>query len=174
MKRVALALTLASIPLGTTFAQQQKPATQPSSTSDSTMHDAHAKMNERGASGMGFSQTATTHHFLLMPDGGVIQVTANDSADEATREHIRMHLTHIAKAFSNGDFNIPGFVHDTIPPGVPELRRLKSKVRYSFEQSTNGGRVLISTSDPEALAAIHKFLRFQITEHKTGDRPQTT
>ena len=84
-----------------------------------------------------------------------------------------MHLTHIAKAFSNGDFNIPGFVHDTIPPGVPELRRLKSKVRYSFEQSTNGGRVLISTSDPEALAAIHKFLRFQITEHKTGDPLET-
>ena len=101
--------------------------------------------------------------------GGIIQVQANDSADEASREHIRMHLTHIAKAFSNGDFDIPGFVHDTVPPGVPELKRLKSKVHYSFEQSANGGRVLILTSDSDALAAIHKFLRFQITEHKTGD-----
>src|SRR5690242_2351567 len=104
MKTIALALLLAGTPLGGTFAQQQKSATQPSPTPETGMHDAHAKMNERGASGMGFSQTATTHHFLLMPDGGVIQVTANDSADEATREHIRMHLTHIAKAFSNGDF----------------------------------------------------------------------
>jgi len=169
MKTIVLALTLTCVPLANAAAQQQKPAPEPTPKHYSSMHDEHAKMNERGADGMGFSQTATTHHFLLTPGGGIIQVQANDSADEASREHIRMHLTHIAKAFSNGDFDIPGFVHDTVPPGVPELKRLKSKVRYSFEQSPNGGRVLILTSDSDALAAIHKFLRFQITEHKTGD-----
>jgi hypothetical protein len=40
---------------------------------------AHMQMNERGEKGMGFSQTATTHHFYLNESGGIIQVEANDS-----------------------------------------------------------------------------------------------
>ena len=30
-------------------------------------------------------------------------------------------------------------------------------------------RVLISSRNPEAVAAVHEFLKFQITEHQTGD-----
>jgi hypothetical protein len=131
--------------------------------------DSHARMNERGAVGMGFSQTATTHHFILKRNGGAIQVETNDSADAAGKKEIRMHLAHIAQAFQSGDFNIPMFVHDTVPPGVPEMKRLKKEIQYSFVATPNGGRVTIATSDKEALAAIHKFLRFQIEEHRTGD-----
>lgn len=133
------------------------------------MHDAHSRMNERGEKGMGFSQIATTHHFLMKPDGGVIQVEANDSADKTNRDNIRRHLTHIAQAFANGDFDTPMFVHATVPPGVSEMRSLQEKIHCSFEETPNGGRVVISSSDKESLAAIHKFLTFQIQEHKTGD-----
>ena len=133
------------------------------------MDNAHARMNEQGEQGMGFSQTATTHHFLLMPEGGVIQVEANRADDTANRDAIRMHLTHIAHSFAGGDFDIPMFVHDTVPLGVPEMKRLHDKIRYSFEETPNGGRVVIATTDKESLTAIHKFLRFQIEEHKTGD-----
>jgi len=126
-------------------------------------------MKERGEKGMGFSQTATTHHFLLNSNGGVIEVEANDVADAASRDNIRMHLGHIAKAFHDGDFDIPMFVHDTVPPGVPEMKRLQKEIHYEFEETANGGRVAISSANKEALAAIHRFLRFQIEEHKTGD-----
>jgi len=37
------------------------------------------------------------------------------------------------------------------------MQRLKSSVSYT-----------IATTDPTALAAIHKFLRFQIEDHQTG------
>jgi hypothetical protein len=141
---------------------------KPESKTECPMHD-HSQMNERGQKGMGFSQTATTHHFLLNSTGGVIQVEANDSADAANRNEIRMHLGHIAKGFQSGDFDIPMFVHDTVPPGVPEMKRLRKNIRYSFEETPNGGRVVISSENKEALAAIHQFLRFQIEEHKTGD-----
>ena len=155
------------------FAAQQSSKEQKEKSQNPTalcpMHDAHSKMNERGEKGMGFSQSATTHHFLMNPNGGAIQVEANDAADTANRDNIRMHLTHIAQAFANGDFDIPMFVHDTVPPGVPEMKRLREKIRYSFEETPNGGRVVIVTADKEALAAIRKFLRFQIEEHKTGD-----
>ena len=131
--------------------------------------DSHDQMNVRGEHAMGFSQTATTHHFFLKPDGGVIQVETNNSKDTSNRDNIRMHLGHIAHSFQNGDFDIPMFVHDTVPPGVPEMKRLQKQIRYSFEETPNGGRVAIVTSDKEALTAIHQFLRFQIQEHKTSD-----
>ena len=143
---------------------------------DCPMHKAHAHddsastgMNERGEEGMGFSQTATTHHFLLNADGGVIQVEANDPKDTTSSENIRMHLTHIAKAFSSGDFAIPMFVHDTVQPAVPVMKQMKDKILYKFEETPAGAQVVITTTDPQALVAIQQFQRFQIAEHKIGD-----
>jgi len=80
-----------------------------------------------------------------------------------------MHLRHIADVFQTGDFDIPMFVHNTVPPGVPEMKRLQKHIRYVFEETPSGGRVIISSSDAKALAVIHRFLQFQIEEHKTGD-----
>jgi hypothetical protein len=166
---VALCL-IASVsnPDGQQPSGDQKPATQDSHAS-CPMHDAHAQMNDRGKKGMGFSQTSTAHHFYLNSSGGVIQVEVKDATDVSDRSNIRMHLVHIAKAFENGDFDIPMFVHDTVPPGVPEMKKLRQQIRYSFEETPNGGRVVISSTDKEALSAIYSFLRFQIEEHKTGD-----
>ncbi len=143
---------------------------KPESPNECPMHAAHTQMNERGEKGMGFSQTDTTHHFLLKSNGGVIQVEANDSADTTNRNEIRMHLGHIAKAFQNGDFDIPMFVHDTVPPGVQEMKRLRKDIQYSFEETPNGGRVVIYSANKEAIEAIHRFLRYQVEEHKTGDQ----
>ena len=118
---------------------------------------------------MGFDQKTTTHHFLLRPDGGAIQVTANSADDQAAVDHIRMHLQHIRNAFQSGDFNIPGFVHDQTPPGVPEMIKLKDQIRYQYQSIAQGGRVIVSSKNADAVAAVQRFLRFQITEHKTGD-----
>lgn len=104
-------------------------------------------MNERGEHAMGFSQNTTTHHFLLKPDGGVIQVEANDPKDTASRDNIRMHLGHIARMFADGDFDIPMFVHNTVPPGVQEMKQLQKRIQYTFEETPNGGRVIIGTTD---------------------------
>jgi hypothetical protein len=171
--RLILAMALCLVASVGNAEGQQSSGDQKSGAQDShascPMHDAHAQMNERGEKGMGFSQTDTTHHFFLNSSGGVIQIEVKDSADVSDRANIRMHLTHIAKAFENGDFDIPMFVHDTVPPGVPEMKKLREQIHYSFAETPNGGRVVISSTDKEALTAIHKFLRFQIEEHKTGD-----
>jgi hypothetical protein len=128
-----------------------------------------ASLKERGEMGMGFSQTATTHHFLLTSDGGAIVVEANDPKDKESRDNIRMHLHHIQHAFQNGDFNIPMFVHDTVPPGVAVMKQRAKRIHYSIQETPNGGRVVIRTTDKAAVDAIHRFLQFQIFEHKTGD-----
>jgi hypothetical protein len=64
---------------------------------------------------------------------------------------------------------MPMCVHDAIPPGVPDMNRLQKQIHYSFENTPNGGRVVISNTDKEAIAAVHAFLRCQIEEHTTGD-----
>jgi hypothetical protein len=132
-------------------------------------HSKHGEMEKRGDQGMGFAQDKITHHFLLRKDGGAIQVTANSADDKTSKEEIQMHLHHIAQAFKSGDFNIPMFVHDQTPPGVAVMKKLKDQIKYRYEPAENGGRVVISSANAEAVAAIHEFLKFQITEHKTGD-----
>ena len=170
MKPAFLSLVLAATLFSGAAPRQQSAPSDPKPSHDSafTVHD-HAKMNERGEKGMTFSETATAHHFLLKPDGGIIQVAANDPKDSDSIDRIRRHLAHISHAFSSGDFDIPVFVHDTVPPGVPDMKRLASKITYTAEQSANGGRVVIHSFDPAAISAIHKFLRFQIDEHQTHD-----
>jgi hypothetical protein len=143
--------------------QQSKP--------DCPMMNKHdmAAMNERGAQGMGFSQEKTTHHFYLTKTGGIIQVEANDPKDAVSRDQIQQHLKHNATMFAEGNFDIPMLVHDKVPAGVPEMKRLRTAISYKYEETERGGRVVISSADSQAVAAVQSFLRFQITEHKTGD-----
>jgi hypothetical protein len=131
--------------------------------------DHHATLNQRGDHVMGFSHEKTTHHFRLFKDGGAIEVAANDPKDTDSRDMIRVHLSHIARMFAAGDFNAPMLVHATNPPGVPEMTELRDQIHYQFEKMDSGGRLTIQTANAKALAAIHQFLRFQITEHQTGD-----
>jgi hypothetical protein len=132
----------------------------------------HAQhLDARGKQVMGFDQQKTTHHFLLYEDGGAIEVTVKDRADEANLDAIRQHLPHIVQLFSDGDFSSPMLVHDRKDvPGTNDLARLKARLKYAYVQSPSGGRVEIVTADKDALAALHAFLRFQIEDHHTGDK----
>ena len=129
----------------------------------------HEEVNQRGDQVMGFSHEKTTHHFRLTKDGGTIEVTANDSKDTDSRDKIQMHLGHIAGMFAEGNFEAPMLIHEVTPPGVPVMQRLKAEINYAFSKLERGGELRIATKNAEALKAIHEFLRFQITDHKTGD-----
>jgi hypothetical protein len=118
---------------------------------------------------MGFDHLKTRHHFRLVTDGGSIEVAANSPQDTDSRDQIRMHLGHIARMFADGNFKAPMLIHDQTPPGVPVMQKLKSDIHYKFEETERGALVRITSQNPEALKAIHEFLRFQIKEHKTGD-----
>jgi hypothetical protein len=133
-------------------------------------HDPHAEgVDKRGDRVMGFDHKKTKHRFLLRPDGGVIEVTANAADDKESRDLIGKHLGHIAKMFSEGNFKAPMLIHGRTPPGVPVMERLKAVIEYRYEETERGGRVVITTANEEALRAVHEFLRFQIEDHRTGD-----
>src|SRR5215469_613471 len=132
------------------FAQQSSPGNE----------NDFAGVNVRGDQGMGFSHEKTTHHFHLLADGGAIEIHSNEPTDAKSQEAIRLHLAMIAVRFSQGDFAIPMFIHSTVPPGVEDMKRLKNRIMYKAENSENGAQLRITIHDPEALAAIHDFLRF--------------
>ena len=171
--RRSLTIAIGTMTLGLAIsivnAQQQEKKSPPAQPMSGMSDMQDEKMNERGDHVMGFDHTKTTHHFLLLSDGGAIEVGANSSQDTETRDQIRMHLGHIAKMFGAGNFKAPMLIHDQIPPGVPTMQKLKSEIRYKFEETEQGARIRISTNSPEALQAVYDFLRFQIKEHKTGD-----
>jgi hypothetical protein len=132
-------------------------------------HAHHADVDARGARVMGFDQARTVHHFRLYADGGAIEVSVKDPADRVNLDAIRSHLPHIVQLFGEGRFDLPMLVHARVVPGTPELARLKAAVTYRYVETPAGGRVDIVTRDADALAALHRFLAFQIADHATGD-----
>jgi hypothetical protein len=146
--------------------QQEKPAPQQKAVQTDEHHQGVA---ERGDHVMGFSHDKTKHHFRLFADGGAIEVQASDARDTASRDAIRSHFTHIAKMFAAGDFSAPMLIHAQNPPGTAEMKRLRDAIRYKMENTRQGARIRITTENPEALQAVHTFLRFQIADHQTSD-----
>jgi hypothetical protein len=140
-------------------------------------HEEHLKqmqkaeaLKQRGADAMGFDQDATTHHFRLAPAGGSIEVTVRDDTNEAAIAAIRSHLRGIAADFARGVFDKPFQTHGEMPPGVREMQARRQEIAYRYEDLRGGGAVRIETKDARALDAVHAFLRYQIAEHRTGDR----
>jgi hypothetical protein len=131
--------------------------------------DHFAAVNQRGDKAMGFSHEKTVHHFGLSRKGGFISAETADAADLASRKAIRQHFQHIAEAFSSGNFDLPMFIHEKTVPGVTAMKKLKAVIQYRLENVERGGRIVIFTENPEALRAVHQFLRFQIEDHRTGD-----
>ena len=162
MTRITLLALAASFPVA--LAAQQ-------SGSACSAHQGHTAVDERGDHVMGFDHTKTTHHFRLTAAGGAIEVTANAPDDAESVQAIRSHLAHIAKMFADGDFEAPMLIHDRVPPGVPVMKRDRSKIAWTYEDLPAGGRVVATAKDKDDVAAIHAFLRFQIEDHRTGDSP---
>ena len=144
---------------------QDKPAAQ---------DDPHQGVVDRGDHVMGFSHDKATHHFILYPNGGAIDVQANASDDTATRDEIRMHFGHIAKMFAAGDFSAPMLIHSQNPPGAETMKKLRETIQYKLEDTVHGARIRITSKNPDAVVAIHQFLRFQIKDHQTGDSVEVT
>jgi len=129
----------------------------------------HHQMMEHGEKAMGFSQTATTHHFQLTKTGGVVEARVNDPTDTEMRDRIRHHLQSASQAFARGDFSAPMATHDEVPDGLREMQRLQKELSYKYVETDRGAKVVIRAANAEALKAVHDFLRYQIREHNTGD-----
>ena len=124
-------------------------------------------LQERGKMAMGVDQYTSTHRFDDLADGGRIELQRDekDPRDVAT---IRQHLKDVMKAFEQGDFSTPGFVHAMEVPGTKVMAARRSAIRYEYADLPAGGEIRMQTTDPEALRAIHEFMAFQRMDHRAG------
>lgn len=136
-----------------------------SAQADTAKHDsAFRALQDRGAKHMGVDQYTSVHHFQSLPDGGRIELQRAVEDTAGVRE-IRHHLQQITEAFRRGDFKVPGLVHDQEVPGTRKMAEHKAHISYEFHELPRGGEVRITSSNQEAVAAIHEFLAFQRHEH---------
>jgi hypothetical protein len=138
-----------------------------SAAKDSAFH----QLQQRGREAMGVDQYTSAHRFEPLPDGGRIELQ-RQVEDSAGVAQIRRHLREIAAAFQAGDFRTPDMVHAMAVPGTDVMAAKKDAIRYQFRELPRGGEVRIETRDPEAVAAVHRFLAFQNSDHRTGESHQ--
>ncbi len=116
---------------------------------------------------MGVDQHTSTRQFDALPDGGLIELQ-RDVDDPAGAATIRAHLQEISAAFAAGDFSTPAFVHMREMPGAADMARLRDRLTYQYDPLPRGGQVRITTSDPEAVRAVHAFMAAQRMDHHSG------
>lgn len=136
---------------------------------DAATDSTFAAVQSRGAVAMGVDQYTSTHHFTPTADGGIIELQ-RDTLDAAGVAQIRDHMRQIADAFGNGDFSLPGMVHNQVVPGTEVMRERRSAITYTAEELPRGAQVRIRSTDSVAVAAIHAFLQFQRQDHHAGMR----
>lgn len=154
---------LALAPVAPTFAQAGHDHAAMHPAGDS----AYKAMKARGAGAMGVDQDRSTHRFTSLPDGGRIELIANDDDSTATAA-IRKHFADIEKAFAEGDFTIPMAVHAQEVPGTDVMKARTGAITYRMRDVPRGAQLRITSKDKAAIAAIHRFLLFQRTEHHAG------
>lgn len=128
---------------------------------------AFAALQARGQAAMGVDQYTSTHRFDALPDGGRIELQ-RDTDDAEGIATIRAHLAGIAQAFARGDFRTPAAVHAREVPGTDVMAARRDAIRYAYRDLARGGEVRITTTDPQALAAVHAFMAFQRLDHRSG------
>jgi len=129
----------------------------------------HQAMMTRGSKLMGFDLSKVNHHFYLIANGGVVEITAKDPDDKQTILAIQKHLKEQAKAFEKGNFDIPTQVHGRVPDGVPMMKKLRNEINFNARPNDDGAALRMLTVNPAARESIYEFIRFQINEHHTGD-----
>jgi hypothetical protein len=163
MPRHAIALGL-----GLTLALAAPARAQDHAAHGNAAHDtSFARLQERGRVAMGVDQYTSRHRFEVLADGGRIELQRIEE-DSAGTDTIRRHLREIAAAFKAGDFSTPGFVHWKEVPGVPVMTERRGAISYGYRDLPRGGELRITSKDSLAVKAIHEFLAFQNSDHRTG------
>ena len=119
---------------------------------------------------MGVDQYTSLHRFDALRDGGRIELR-RDRDDSVGAAVIREHVRTIARAFASGDFATPAMVHLQTVPGADVMRERRRAIRYEPIDLPRGAALRIRSSDPVAVAAIHRFLAFQRREHRAPSAP---
>jgi hypothetical protein len=129
---------------------------------------AFAQVQRRGAQVMGVDQYTSAHVFEDLPEGGRILLERKDTSDTAGIAVIRRHLHEVAVDFRASNFTKPFQVHAQNVPGTGVMAAHSSAIRYEVVDRPAGAELVIRTRDSIAVAAVHRFLAFQRSDHRAA------
>ena len=126
-----------------------------------------------GSEIMPFDLDETTHVFKPTSSGGVQTVLADDPTDEREVDLIREHLREEVRAFQQGDFSDPAFIHGDDMPGLDKISKHLGALEVSYGEVEGGAQIVYETPHAELIAALHVWFEAQVTDHgehaETGD-----
>jgi uncharacterized protein (DUF305 family) len=128
-------------------------------------------IHQRASSVMPFDLDQTLHRFLVLPDGGLQTVTANDPTNREQIVLIQQHLADEAARFQEGDFSDPAALHGADMPGLTELTTLATQVDVVFSNLPDGAQIRYTTSDVAALTALQRWFAAQLADHGSDASP---
>ena len=122
-------------------------------------------IHHMGSHVMPFDLDKTLHIFEMTTNGGIQDVVLRDESDEDQLILIRQHLQEEAARFSRGDFSDPKTLHGNNMPGIKELEAGASEVSITYEELSDGARIVYETSDIRLITAIHSWFGAQLSDH---------
>lgn len=135
--------------------------------SGATGHEAmHARMMQQhvGASSMPFDLTHSLHIFTPLQDGGEQDVVSTNG-DAIQIGLIQSHLKTEADHRVHGNYDTPAHIHGASMPGMADMASGASSIHVVYLPLPFGGRIIYSTSKPELVRAIHRWLKAQAQDH---------
>ncbi|HEY0824868.1 MAG TPA: aspartate carbamoyltransferase [Ramlibacter sp.] len=163
MRNAAFASLLFLFLAGTARAQGMDHAAH---TAEMARAQRQAEVSRRGKDVMPFSLPATRHIFTRSRQGGIQQVVARKATDAAQVKLVRQHLREIREQFLEGDFSGPAHIHGQDMPGLAELEAAPpDRIAIAYKDIRGGAQLTYSTSDPNLVAALHKWFDAQLADH---------
>ena len=128
--------------------------------------DRQAGVARRGAEVMPFDLAATMHVFTKTADGGVQRVVAKDRSDTAQTRLVRSHLREIQRQFEARDFSGPARIHGDDMPGLAQLEAAApGAIRIAYRDVPHGAELRLRTKDARLVAALHRWIDAQLSDH---------
>ena len=124
---------------------------------------------QRASRVTGIDSDRVQRHFYVLKNGGAIEITAKDANDEATIKAIRTWLKKESDFFTKGNYESAAAIYGKAPESTIQLKKLRDEVNFAMVQEDNGAVLRMLTVNPQAKAAIHEYLKFQIDQLGTGD-----
>lgn len=109
-------------------------------------------------------------HYWLLKNGGAIEMICKAPCEDATQKSIQNYLDSLSKSFEKGAFDAEFVNGASAPEALATLKKLRDEVTFHAAPSSEVGYSLrMLTVNPQARDAIYEFIRYEVTNRKTGD-----
>jgi len=139
-------------------------------SAQTAMADPTQEMNARFSKALGAGLDKVALHFYLVKNGGVIELASKDPNDTGTIEAIRKYLQSQKDLWEKGKDPVTE-VHAKAPESANLMRKLRNDITFYAAKTDTGAVLRMFSINEQARDAIQDYLKFEITEHKTGDSP---